>query len=488
MWSFLSAALSSIPAAATSQLALIAYGMAIVAFIVTVWRVTRNRNLLQNLQRLRPDDRLVALEIEMGGVRLETGISPEQWLRSKIHRYYFFSFVITCFVALVIIIVAITNSDGSADISVDLYQKSSLEPSKDNSLLGNLVKLFTIGKSQAEEAEFIDPNTLAQKSAFRRIDRLLFAADETDKILRYDYQKKSANKITIIPILGYADKQRSGKVINGFSWWWQPFEWEFPALSIKIANNTKNDLLLSEVVFKVSDSVEDNRPIIVVRGPSYFGNVVLHNEGWGPVANPKVSFDIRDPRQCKGATTDSFKATISLPTFLKDTSFPIKQYVPDSMIDELKSCERTISDVCMEGRCIGASELGEIECLDEKPREVCSHISKPASDKLLRELREESGHIPKDKTPEAVRYERYCTATPVCVVGELDYQNPGGGRSDGGRSAGIVKFATIVVLEPPGAGAPAPPSYIYDVRLEAGKKGYTLRKSIWFYNQNLVRR
>ena len=66
MLQFLVSALSAIPAAATSELALVAYALVIGAYIFTVWRVARNKNLLANLEKLPAKDRLRALESEMG--------------------------------------------------------------------------------------------------------------------------------------------------------------------------------------------------------------------------------------------------------------------------------------------------------------------------------------------------------------------------------------------------------------------------------------
>ena len=111
MWEFLSAALSAIPSAVTNGYALTAYALAIAAYIITVWRVARNKNLLENIQKLPPKDRLSALEIETGGVRLAAGISPEQWVRSRIHRYYLFAFFATC--AVVVIVVALAVLKGA---------------------------------------------------------------------------------------------------------------------------------------------------------------------------------------------------------------------------------------------------------------------------------------------------------------------------------------------------------------------------------------
>jgi hypothetical protein len=107
MWEFLKAALSAVPSAATNGYAFGAYVLAIAAYIVTAWRVARNKNLLENIQKLPPKHRLSALEIEVGGVRLAAGISPEQWVRSRINRYYLVAFLATCIVVIAIAALAV---------------------------------------------------------------------------------------------------------------------------------------------------------------------------------------------------------------------------------------------------------------------------------------------------------------------------------------------------------------------------------------------
>jgi tetratricopeptide (TPR) repeat protein len=109
MWAFLASALAAIPSAATSTFSLIAFALAIAAYVFIVWRVVRNKNLLQHLQKLPPKDRLGALETELGGVRLAAGLSPEQWLRSKTHKYYLLAFLATCGVVGVTSTLAIMN-------------------------------------------------------------------------------------------------------------------------------------------------------------------------------------------------------------------------------------------------------------------------------------------------------------------------------------------------------------------------------------------
>jgi hypothetical protein len=107
MFDFLVSALKAIPTAATSSYALIAYVCAIVAYVVVAWRVSRNKTLLEHLKSLPPADRFPALQVEMGGVHLASGISPEQWLRSRITRYYFLAYVIAALLIALVLSLAL---------------------------------------------------------------------------------------------------------------------------------------------------------------------------------------------------------------------------------------------------------------------------------------------------------------------------------------------------------------------------------------------
>lgn len=108
---FLKAFLDAIPAVASSPYGLAAYALATAAFVFFIWRVVRNKNLLEHIEKLPPKDRLRALEIEMGGARLAKGLSPEQWLRAKVQRYYLLAFLAIC--AAVVAIVALALLRGA---------------------------------------------------------------------------------------------------------------------------------------------------------------------------------------------------------------------------------------------------------------------------------------------------------------------------------------------------------------------------------------
>jgi hypothetical protein len=91
---FLKTALQNIPAAAGSPLAFLAYALCIMAWNIIAWRVQRNKQLLVAIQKFPPADRLAALELEMGSVKVPAGLTPEQWLKSRQQNYYFCGFAI----------------------------------------------------------------------------------------------------------------------------------------------------------------------------------------------------------------------------------------------------------------------------------------------------------------------------------------------------------------------------------------------------------
>jgi hypothetical protein len=109
MTQFLKAAFSGLPAVASSPYALVAYLAVIAAWVVIAWRVKRNSNLLQSLGKLPPRDRLKALQAEMGSVQLASGLSPEQWLRSRVHLYYFLGFAVVILSFVILFVVAATS-------------------------------------------------------------------------------------------------------------------------------------------------------------------------------------------------------------------------------------------------------------------------------------------------------------------------------------------------------------------------------------------
>jgi hypothetical protein len=464
MWAFLMKALMAVPAAATSNLAVASYAITIAAYALTMWRVSRNRNLLENLKHLPKKDRLLALEIEMGGVRLAAGIDPEQWVRSRVHRYYLISFITGCATILIIGGMAIWHSWGSVDIAVDLYKSSSLSsPTKPRAEAHQRSAIWPSFIDVAE-AQGYRPPPLGSEFNFGILPM------EGVTTLNYVY-KEYGNRIEIEPQLGFVDRQGKGEVTKGFSWNEQPFTWDFPILSVKIVNNTKKTLLLTEATFQVDKSDIDLRPIIVVEGPSYNGNAYFKNEGWGPITNVEAKFNIGYYKNCEAQFDPSEEFSERVEDLEGGGTFPVGKYVPDYMIDKVKQCYGWIESICYGRICRGVPRHDDgMRCLDAQPREICHHVSRPPDQTFLENFLAEAEHYSAGEKS-SIRYERICSQTPVCVQGQITFD-------DAALKSRSVSFSTIVILEEPGAGGASPPSYQYDVLLPAGEVGYTRRKAI----------
>jgi hypothetical protein len=106
--SFLERLLTELPKAASHPLALVAYLAVVVAWLVLGLRVNRAKAVLDDIEKFPPQDRLKALEREMGAVTVPRDLTAEQWLRSRIHTYYFYGFIVLC--AVVIVLTAIAGS------------------------------------------------------------------------------------------------------------------------------------------------------------------------------------------------------------------------------------------------------------------------------------------------------------------------------------------------------------------------------------------
>ena len=105
--------LKAIPAAASSPLALVAYGIAVGALVAVALSVTRQRNILKRLQNIPESNREQALRIAMGPT-LKGGMTAPQWIRARIHLYFFLAFMIICFTGMVIFLDAAVQTQTSA--------------------------------------------------------------------------------------------------------------------------------------------------------------------------------------------------------------------------------------------------------------------------------------------------------------------------------------------------------------------------------------
>lgn len=447
MGEFFSRALAALPRAASSPASLVAYAMTLAAYVYCAVRVSRHRALLKHLSELPARDRLKALVLEIGEPRIRGGISPEQWLRSRIHRYYFLAFITTTICVVVLFLMVLKHREGSVDIDVTGYQSLATPRSGASGWSSLLV-------SQAEAAEFeFDANPRDPQHS-------------GPYFVRYSYSR-DGKKLTIRPGSDVLDAIDRGDVIEGAHYSrGQPFNWDFPVLSVKVANNTARTVLLSEVAIRVRSSAVDTRPVLVIQAPSYHGSFSFHNEGWGRVIGPALTMTVAHT-DCQ---SDSTTASEQLGTFDVDAQIDIAKYVGDALKARVRECSDEITEICVGPLC--DSDNGR-RCLSAPPGVAkCSSVAPPVSvEQTQARLNAVNRYSQKKYRASDIVYRRKCRESPVCVRGELTYNDEDG-------RARHYRFNTSVYLGASTKHAAKPPSYSYDVFVKAGRAGYTERRPI----------
>lgn len=161
----------------------------------------------------------------------------------------------------------------------------------------------------------------------------------SDLTLTYTYEREG-DKVLIKPEMPYLTRLSQGGPITGIDYWWSPFKWQFPKLSVKIINNTDNTLFLTEANIDINSSEINTEPVLIIEENFYnVGNFDVINEGWGKVVNPTFDFGITSTDSCeKDQTLEADKISIHKETFLEETRVSIIDYVPSDLLGHPSVC------------------------------------------------------------------------------------------------------------------------------------------------------
>ena len=110
--------------------------------------------------------------------------------------------------------------------------------------------------------------------------------------------KKEGEQITIQPFMPYLETLSAGGPIQPLRYitpTWCPFDWNFPALDLKLMNRTLAPFLLAEAICEVEESHLDPTPVIVIKEDiqqSFAGAFWLVNEGSSSLNDVIVKYDL----------------------------------------------------------------------------------------------------------------------------------------------------------------------------------------------------
>ncbi len=159
---------------------------------------------------------------------------------------------------------------------------------------------------------------------------------DPDFTLTYDYERVG-QVIHIWPVMPYLTLLQNGGPVLGIKYWWSPFQWQFPKLSIKAVNNTSKTLLLTEAALNIKSSVVNTDPVIIVEENFWnVGKTRFSNEGWGDVLDPVFRFCVKDIAEYTTDTdVDAADGNeLHLPSFSEFLNVDVSDFVPRQLRGE----------------------------------------------------------------------------------------------------------------------------------------------------------
>lgn len=179
MLEFLSAALASIPAAATSRLAFLAYLAALITWSVLAYRVRSLENAKASALHLPEKDRLPFLIQAFGEVRVKV-FSAGDYIRLKRQRYVFLAFLAACATGVVIVGLAARDALDRERLTNELIEAALLPPSSDIMSAVNVLNAGPRGITDLASTMQVDPSQ-AELEAI--VDRLVQEGKSSDEIM-----------------------------------------------------------------------------------------------------------------------------------------------------------------------------------------------------------------------------------------------------------------------------------------------------------------
>lgn len=124
----LSQILASIPTAATSPLAFVAYLAALATWGLIAFRVKTLNEVRQTLEHLAEADRGEALRQALGAVRVGE-FTPTEYIKHQISRYVFIAFLVACATAIIITVLAAREALDRKKLTEDMIRSEIESPS-----------------------------------------------------------------------------------------------------------------------------------------------------------------------------------------------------------------------------------------------------------------------------------------------------------------------------------------------------------------------
>jgi hypothetical protein len=283
-----------------------------------------------------------------------------------------------------------------------------------------------------------------------------------------------AGHIIIEPDDPYLNTVRSGGEIRPLDYWDSPWQrtFTFPALDIKLINNTDKTIFFHEATLRVRKSRLDPRPIPVIKRNEFYRTLPLSNMGWGPMEDCVLRFALLNPRE---QNTDRSKLA-EKPQYPFESRLGDVEVAPDELsLDpyfesagvDVKMLRKLWQHRYETGEGVYFSEESQLgDPFDDSDLDISSDVRRYVNDG-----RPLTRYMPWSQYTDL--YKQSLGAFLGCealIVGEVEY---GQTDPDGNKSRRTNKLTAVVNLGGPPEGIPMAPSYSYQILLEVEGKDYT---------------
>ncbi len=289
------------------------------------------------------------------------------------------------------------------------------------------------------------------------------------------YRGEMANGIlNILPRLTHGEKQKdylaelkAGGPIAPVTFGGPDYDVFFPAIDVRVVNNSKTALHVSRVDLKIAESKPDPEPLtLIFGGYAEVQHVVLFNEGWGKIESAVFEFDLVS-KEPKGKPTGELPFNRTLQRITKSAELSLhdemeKKGVAPELVAaarEYRECERktrALEEVTTDFEALekDASYAG----LQEKQGTL--------TEKILALAEKGCGPFWKGKD----EYEQpniQCWMHGWMTISWLDGEET--------KTQRIAVICPVLVIPPDGLGAVGPVSGRYEAMLSREGKDYTLQ-------------
>lgn len=294
---------------------------------------------------------------------------------------------------------------------------------------------------------------------------IMSGEDEGDRLgFRYESRNESG-RIVITPRDPYLDLLRSGGRLTSPSFWYTPWlsSFKWPALDVKLVNNSDQTLVFHEAILVVNESRLDPRPVPIIKETGYDMSVPLINVGWGPMIDTTLRFELAPAEDADPVTSEFVWQVDDIDTLRQKGS--MARFFADSGVD----CEM-LERLQIRGGdgnwhyISPTSGIGEPVPADDAP--ISSFAGLFAG--LHRISEQEYGKLRRRALGPFVE-------GGAVMRGTLEYSQ---NDANGSQSRQANPFVAHVSFGPPALGAPMPPSWTYNMKLRSESSDYAVVKPI----------